>query len=300
MFKISDLSTDLIQKILDESSQFAQGKQAKVTQECYCSNLFFENSTRTKTSFTLAEKKLGLQLIPFDAATSSVNKGESLYDTVKTLEAIGLNIVVIRHSEDNYINQLSGINIPIINGGDGTGHHPSQSFLDLLTIKQEFGDFENLNIGIVGDIKHSRVARSNAEALRRLGARVSFSGPKEWFNEGAFFNGTYQPMDELVRNSDVLILLRIQHERHKNKTHYSKEEYHHKYGLTLEREQKMKPQAIIMHPAPVNRGVEIDSSLIECKRSRIFKQMQNGVFARMAILKNALEEKGYSFDEIQP
>ncbi|MDX7897544.1 aspartate carbamoyltransferase, partial [Bacillus velezensis] len=142
-----------------------------------------------------------------------------------------------------------------------------------------------LKVGIVGDVKHSRVANSNAQALRKLGARVSFSGPSKWFDEGAIINGTYQPLDELIKDVDVLMLLRIQHERHDDKMSYTDAEYHKRYGLTLEREKTMKPNAIIMHPAPINRGVEIDDTLVECKRSRIFTQMKNGVFARMAILK---------------
>jgi len=295
MFTITELSTEKINKILTEASAFANGKTAKIEGEVFCSNLFFEDSTRTKTSFDVAERKLGLQVVPFDASNSSVNKGESLYDTVKTIESIGVNLVVIRDKKDRYFDELKNINIPVINGGDGTGNHPSQCMLDLLTIYQEFGTFEGLKIGIVGDVKHSRVANSNAEALRRLGAKVYFSGPEQWFDEGALINGTYLSVDEMIHDVDVLMLLRIQHERHDSKMSFSASEYHKKYGLTKGREKTMKKEAIIMHPAPINRGVEIDTDLVECERSRIFKQMQNGVFARMAILKNALEEKGFSF-----
>lgn len=298
MLTITELTTEKINKILTEASEFANGKQAKIVGDCFCSNMFFEDSTRTKTSFDIAERKLGLQLIPFEPMTSSVNKGETLYDTVRTMESIGVNLVVIRHKEDHYFDQLKGIEIPIVNGGDGTGNHPSQSMLDLLTIKQEFGEFEGLKVGIVGDVKHSRVANSSAEALRRLGAKVFFSGPESWFDEGALINGTYQSLDELVKDVDVLMLLRIQHERHDHKMSFTKEDYHRKYGLTKEREAKMKSKAIIMHPAPINRDVEIDSDLVECKRSRIFTQMKNGVYARMAILKDELEAKGYKFAEI--
>lgn len=295
MFTITELSTEKINKILTEALAFANGKTTKIEDEVFCSNLFFEDSTRTKTSFDVAERKLGLQVVPFDASNSSVNKGESLYDTVKTIESIGVNLVVIRDKKDRYFDELKNINIPVINGGDGTGNHPSQCMLDLLTIYQEFGKFEGLKIGIVGDVKHSRVANSNAEALRRLGAKVYFSGPEQWFDEGALINGTYLSVDEMIHDVDVLMLLRIQHERHDSKMSFSASEYHRKYGLTKAREKTMKKEAIIMHPAPINRGVEIDTDLVECERSRIFKQMQNGVFARMAILKNALEEKGFSF-----
>lgn len=295
MFTITELSTERINSILTEAMAFANGKTAKIEGEVFCSNLFFEDSTRTKTSFDLAERKLGLQVVPFDASHSSVNKGESLYDTVKTIESIGVNLVVIRDKKDRYFEELKNIKIPVINGGDGTGNHPSQCMLDLLTIYQEFGKFEGLKVGIVGDVKHSRVANSNAEALRRLGAKVYFSGPEQWFDEGALINGTYMSVDELIAEVDVLMLLRIQHERHDDVMSFTASEYHRRYGLTKEREQAMKKEAIIMHPAPINRGVEIDSDLVECERSRVFKQMQNGVFARMAILKEALESKGYTF-----
>lgn len=295
MFTITELTNEKINKILTEALAFANGKTAKIEGEVFSSNLFFEDSTRTKTSFDIAERKLGLQVVPFDASNSSVNKGESLYDTVKTLESLGVNLVVIRDKKDRYFDELKKIKIPVINGGDGTGNHPSQCMLDLMTIYQEFGKFEGLKIGIVGDVKHSRVANSNAEALRRLGAKVYFSGPEQWFDEGALINGTYLALDELIREVDVLMLLRIQHERHDSKMSFSASEYHRKYGLTKEREKVMKKEAIIMHPAPINRGVEIDTDLVECERSRIFRQMQNGVFARMAILKETLEKEGYSF-----
>ncbi|GAA4161628.1 aspartate carbamoyltransferase [Chryseobacterium ginsenosidimutans] len=295
MFTITELSTERINSIVTEAIAFANGKTARIEGEVFCSNLFFEDSTRTKTSFDIAERKLGLQVVPFDAANSSVNKGESLYDTVKTIESLGVNLVVIRDKKDRYFDELKNIKIPMINGGDGTGNHPSQCMLDLMTIYQEFGKFEGLKVGIVGDVKHSRVANSNAEALRRLGAKVYFSGPEQWFDEGALINGTYLSVDEMIKDVDVLMLLRIQHERHDSKMSFSASEYHRKYGLTKEREKAMKKEAIIMHPAPINRGVEIDTDLVECERSRVFKQMQNGVFARMAILKEALEKEGHTF-----
>lgn len=296
MLSLSHFTNQQILHLLEEAQSFAQGKILKPKKQIFVSNLFFEDSTRTKTSFDVAERKLGLEVVPFDVTHSSVNKGESLYDTVKTLESIGVNLVVIRHKQNEYYKELSGLNIPVINGGDGTGNHPSQCLLDLLTIKEEFGSFEGLKVGIVGDVKHSRVANSDAEALRKLGAKVYFSGPENWFDEGALINGTYLQLDQLVKEVDVLMLLRIQHERHDSKMSFSAEEYHKKYGLTKEREKLMKPNAIILHPAPINRGVEIDTELVECERSRIFKQMENGVYARMAILKDALEQRGVEFE----
>ena len=299
MLAISHFSPKKIELILDQALEMADGKKYTAQDEIFVSNLFFEDSTRTKISFEMAERKLGLSVIPFDTSQSSVNKGESLYDTVKTLESIGLNLLVIRHGQNQYYDELKNIKIPIINAGDGTGNHPSQTMLDLMTIKQEFGSFKDLKIAIAGDVKHSRVANSACDILRKLDAKVYFSGPREWFDEGSLMNGTYREIDGLIPEIDVLMLLRIQHERHHQKIKYSPEEYLRKYGLTKEREQKMKPSAIIMHPAPVNRNVEIDSDLVECSRSRIFKQMENGVFARMAILKNILEQKGFTFKEIK-
>lgn len=296
MLRIADLSSEKINDLLDKAESFKNGKILKAKSEIYVSNLFFEDSTRTKTSFDVAQRKLGLQVVPFDVSASSVNKGESLYDTVKTLKSIGIDLCVIRHKKEKFYNEFKEIDISIINGGDGIGNHPSQNLLDLMTIRQEFGKFKGLKIGIVGDVKHSRVANSNAEVLRKLGAKVYFSGPEKWFDEGAIINGTYLSIDQLVKEVDVLMLLRIQHERHdEEKGKFNVEKYHKKFGLTKDREKKMKKNAIIMHPAPINRGVEIDTDLVESSKSRIFKQMENGVFARMAILHTALEKRGFEF-----
>ena len=295
MIKLSRVSTDSIEKILKEAQAFSEGKISKIEGDVFAANLFFENSTRTKTSFEVAEKKLGLQVIDFEADKSSIAKGETLLDTIKTLEAIGVEVAAIRHSETRYYDALKDTKLSIVNAGDGTGHHPSQAILDAMTIIQEFEKIEGLKIGIVGDVKHSRVANSDAGLFRRLGAKVYFSGPEFWFDEGMLVNGTYMQFDDLVKEVDVLILLRIQHERHEKSFNFKSEDYLKKFGLTKEREAKMKPTSIIMHPAPINRGVEIDSELVECERSRIFKQMQNGVFARMAILKYDLENRGFKF-----
>ncbi|MEN2434740.1 aspartate carbamoyltransferase catalytic subunit [Weeksellaceae bacterium A-14] len=295
MFTTAELTVSIINSLLKEANEFAQGKTLKPEKDIFVTNLFFENSTRTKTSFDIAERKLGLHVVPFEVSTSSILKGESLYDTVRTLEALGIGALVIRHQTDAYYRELEGIRIPIINAGDGKGHHPSQCVLDLMTIQQEFGSFKGLKVGIVGDVAHSRVANSDAEELRKLGAKVYFSGPSKWFDEGTLINGTFLQLDELIKEVDVLMLLRIQHERHEERMDMSLESYHRRYGLTVEREKNMKEKAIIMHPAPVNRGVEIAPELVECKRSRIFKQMENGVFARMAILKYVLEKEGYKF-----
>ncbi|MEH7084547.1 aspartate carbamoyltransferase catalytic subunit [Neobacillus drentensis] len=286
----NELKVDEIYQILTDAHNFKNGMQWRPDRQMFTANLFFEPSTRTKSSFEVAQRRLGLEVIPFEVLTSSVQKGETLYDTVKTLESIGVESIVIRHELDRYFDELVGkVNIPIINGGDGCGHHPTQSLLDLMTIQQEFDQFAGLKISIIGDIRHSRVARSNADVLTRLGAEVTFSGPKEWFDTRSTDISRYRPIDLAIQEADVVMLLRVQHERHHQKSSFTANEYHKQYGLTLEREKMMKQGSIIMHPAPVNRNVEIADSLVECKRSRIFKQMENGVYVRMAAIKRSIE-----------
>lgn len=286
---MSDLTTTEVKELLQVAQAFADGKTWSPQKPRFAANLFFEPSTRTRFSFEVAERKLGLELLDFDGETSSVKKGESLYDTVKTLESIGADVVVIRHPEDQYYRDLlPKLNIPIINAGDGCGQHPTQSLLDLLTIQQEFKEFKQLDVVICGDLRHSRVARSNAEILTKLGAKVSISGPQAWMS-GFEEQYPYLTMDEAVEQADVMMLLRIQHERHHGDEFLTKDVYHQQYGLTLNREKRMQKHSIILHPAPVNRGVEIADELVECRRSRIFTQMKNGVFIRMAVLKRALD-----------
>lgn len=282
------LTNEEILHIIARAQAFEQG-EAPVLQRAYnVANLFFEPSTRTKTSFEMAERRVGCEVIPFDAGFSSALKGETMYDTVKTLEMIGIDAVVIRAKEDEYYNELlEGINCAVINAGDGAGQHPSQCLLDVYTIYKEFGKFDGLNITIVGDISHSRVAKSNASALTRLGANVRFLCPEEWAGD---FEAAHS-WEAVLEDSDVIMLLRIQHERHAVSKNFSKDGYHEEFGLTPAREQRMKPGAIIMHPAPVNRDVEIADELVECERSRIFAQVRNGVFARMAILETILKER---------
>lgn len=286
LLSMEHLSNEEILHILDRAQAFENGEASGLTKKYHVSNLFFEPSTRTKTSFEMAERKLGLEVIPFDAGFSSALKGETMYDTVKTLEMIGLDAVVIRDKEDEYYNELlEGIQVSVINAGDGAGQHPSQCLLDLYTIRKEFGSFDNLNITIVGDISHSRVAKSNAVALARLGANIRYLCPPEWAGD---FEVAHS-WDDVLEDSDVIMLLRIQHERHAVSKNFSKDSYHDEFGLTPERERRMKDSAIIMHPAPVNRDVEIADELVECGRSRIFQQVRNGVFTRMAILETILK-----------
>lgn len=291
---MSQLSNEDIFNLL-ETAETLRKNNVKFDEQIFAANLFFEPSTRTKMSFIVAQKKLGLEMLDFHADSSSVLKGESLYDTARTFESIGAQMLVIRHEDDDWYKQINAnINIPIINAGSGKAEHPTQSLLDLLTIYQEFGYFEGLNIVIAGDIKHSRVAHSNLHALEKLGANVYVSAAPGF--EDPHMNFPNLSMDEAVEKCDVMMLLRIQHERHTEANKH--DDYLEAFGLTKEREAKMKDDAIILHPAPINRGVEIDSDLVECKRSRIFKQMNNGVYIRMAIMVNLLKDWGISNENL--
>lgn len=283
LFNLADLTVEEIEEILNRAGEFSDGAQSKVAENKVIASLFFEPSTRTQQSFSMAAMRLGAKVLTFNSEVSSMQKGETFYDTVKTFEMIGSDAMVIRHKENEYYKQLSGVKVPILSGGDGTGNHPTQSLLDLLTIKQDYGSFTGLKICIVGDIVHSRVAHTNMEVMNRLGMEVYTSGPEEFREEGA----NYIDFDRAVSEMDIIMLLRIQHERLSESMQMSKQDYNRAYGLNAERVAQMKPRATILHPAPFNRGVEIDDDVVECAQSRIFKQMKNGVFVRMAVIERA-------------
>ncbi|MGP4068181.1 aspartate carbamoyltransferase catalytic subunit [Halobacillus sp. B29] len=286
LLSMKQLTNDNIHHLFKIAKDLENGDLSWQAEGKFAANLFLEPSTRTKSSFHIAERKLGLDVLHLDGMDSSLTKGESLYDTLKTLEAIGADVAVVRQSEVGILDSCAeNLNLSLINAGDGCGEHPTQSLLDLYTIQEQFEEFEGLHVAIAGDLKHSRVARSNAHALQQLGARVSFVTKPEWKDET--FSHRYITMDEAVEQCDVLMLLRIQHERHEQKTFDSS--YLKDHGLTKERESRMKDDAIILHPAPVNRGVEIDAELVESKKSRIFRQMTNGVTIRMAIIQALLK-----------
>lgn len=292
VFDLRDFTSEEINMILDQAIAFKKGSlQVDYQQKKTVSLLFFEPSTRTHYSFEKAAFNLGCNTQNFNPDSSSIKKGESLYDTVKLFEVLGVDALVIRHPQDNYYRELKGIKVPIVSGGDGKGNHPSQSLLDLMTIKEEFGYFKGLKVVIVGDIFHSRVAHTNFEVMQRLGMEVYTSGPKEFAQEG--YN--YVELDSVIEQMDIVMLLRVQYERHEGIKELPAKEYNRLYGLTVKRYQKMKKGAIIMHPAPFNRGVEIVDELVESKRSRIFKQMHNGVFVRMALLHMVLENEKNSY-----
>ncbi|RRJ66627.1 aspartate carbamoyltransferase catalytic subunit [Paenibacillus oralis] len=287
---LKNLSAAEISSILDRAAYW-DAKAEKVIpalQDRFIANMFFENSTRTRFSFEMAEKRLGAQVLNFAAAVSSVEKGESIYDTVRTLESMGIDAGVIRLKP---IGMLEGIaekiGVPLVNAGDGNNEHPTQALLDLYTMKAHFRELKGLKVSIIGDIKHSRVARSNLWALQKFGAEVKLCAPENMQAPDLEAYAPYVSMEEAL-SGDVVMMLRVQLERHADGILNSAAEYRLHYGLTEARAAKLSPHALIMHPAPVNRGVEIDDAVVEHPQSRIFKQMQNGVPIRMAVLERAL------------
>lgn len=285
LLNLKDFSKNDILELLDLALEFKNGKQVDFANKKVVANLFFEPSTRTHYSFDMAAKRLGCQTLNFYPESSSLEKMETFYDTVKFFEAIEPDALVIRSKIDNYYNQFNNFKIPIINGGDGVSNHPTQSLLDLLTIYEQFGRVDGLNILIVGDIKHSRVAHTNIDILERLGNKVYLSSPKPFQEADLFF----EDLDETIQKVDVVMLLRVQFERHQESFDIKQEEYLDKYGLNKKRYEMMQDNAIILHPAPFNRGIEIDGDLVEADKSRIFEQMKNGLFLRMAVLYNELK-----------
>jgi len=250
-------------------------------------NLFFEPSTRTRFSFELAEKRLSADSMNFSAASSSVLKGESLRDTVQNIEAMRINFVVIRHSAVGAPHFLAScIDASVINAGDGAHEHPTQALLDMMTMKERTGRLKDLKVVIVGDIEHSRVARSNIHGLRTMGAQVGVCGPATMIPRNIEDMGitVYPHIEDAMAEADVLNLLRIQLERQGRELLPSLREYRNLFGVTLERLERIGRDLVIMHPGPLNRGVEIDSDVADSEFSVILNQVTNGVAVRMAVL----------------
>jgi aspartate carbamoyltransferase catalytic subunit len=250
-------------------------------------NLFFEPSTRTRTSFELAAKRLSTDVINFSVPTSSVVKGESLIDTALTVQALGADFIIIRHSSSGVPHLLAKtLTASVINAGDGTNEHPTQALLDAFTIRERKGNFRGLKIAIVGDIVHSRVAKSNIYSLTKLGAKVRLIGPPTLIPEELKDMGIdiFHDMEDGLKNVDVLMMLRIQMERQGKGFFPSTEEYSRNWGLTAERLSFAKSDAIVMHPGPMNRGIEIASEIADGPRSVILEQVTNGIAVRMAIM----------------
>lgn len=283
LLNLHHFGKDEILSILDLAFEFKNGKNVNFNQEKVICNLFFEPSTRTHYSFEMAAKRLGCQTIDFNPSGSSILKNETMEDTVRFFESIEPDVLVIRDREDRYYEKFKNIKIPIVNGGDGASSHPTQSLLDLMTIYEHFNTISNLKILILGDIKHSRVAHTNIEILKKLGNEVFLSSPKEFRQPDLFF----VEIDEVIQEVDVVMVLRVQLERHENLS-FDPENFLELHGLSKKRYDLIKENAIVMHPAPFNEGVEIAREVIEAPKSRIFHQMKNGLFLRMAVLYNEL------------
>ncbi|MEK6300861.1 MAG: aspartate carbamoyltransferase catalytic subunit [Acidobacteriota bacterium] len=295
---IRELSVEEINTILDTADSFKEVsarviKKVPALRGKTVINLFFEASTRTRTSFEIAAKRLSADAVNISASTSSVTKGESLIDTAQNLQAMAPDAIVIRHPSPGVPHQLSRmVGASIINGGDGAHEHPTQALLDAFTIREHKGSISGLQIAIVGDIMHSRVARSNAHLLTKLGAHVRVSGPRTLIPigydklidnaEGSLT--VCDRIDEAIAGSDVVMMLRIQRERMNAAFFPSLKEYSIQYGLTLRRLELAATDCIVMHPGPVNRGIEISSEVVDSARSLILDQVTNGVAVRMAIL----------------
>jgi aspartate carbamoyltransferase catalytic subunit len=292
LLDIESLSADDIVTVLDTAKAFkAVGERAikkvPALRGKTVVNLFVEPSTRTRISFELAAQRLTADVINFTAEASSLKKGETLKDTARNLEALNVDIIVMRHSASGAPHFLSRfLHASVINAGDGAHEHPTQALLDLFTIREKKGKIAGLNVTILGDILYSRVARSNIWALTKLGARVTLCGPATLVPRVFEQMGcavTYN-VDEAIAGADIINLLRIQHERQRKTMFPSIGEYTSLFGLTKARLALTKPEALIMHPGPINRGVEIDSEIADSVRSLIIDQVTNGLAVRMAVL----------------
>jgi aspartate carbamoyltransferase catalytic subunit len=283
LLSIDSLTDDQVARILDRAIDLhgwrstIGGLEGRIV-----FNLFYESSTRTAMSFATAAHRLGASAIALSVEHSSVKKGETLEDTARTLNAMRPDALVIRHRENGAAERVAQImDAPVINAGDGTNEHPTQALLDAATMRQRFGQMRGLKVAICGDIRHSRVARSNAKLLPRLGAHVRLAGPPELMPEGI----PQLSVDDAIAGADVVMMLRVQRERLEEDLGDAPGEYLSRYGLTAERLARAAPGAVVMHPGPMNRGVEIDSAIADDpERSLITLQVEMGVAVRMACL----------------
>src|SRR5438067_6786248 len=289
---LRELSVDQINLVLETADAFKQVgtreiKKVPALRGKTLVNFFVEPSTRTRTSFELAAFRLSADVVNISAGTSSLTKGETLKDTARNLEALHADIIVLRHSSAGAPKFLAErVNASVINAGDGAHEHPTQALLDVFTIREKKGRIEGLNVTILGDVLYSRVARSNIWALTKLGAKVTLCGPSTLVPrvfEKMGCRVTYD-VGDAIGNADIINLLRIQHERQRKSMFPSLGEYASLFGLNKARLEKTKPDALIMHPGPINRGVEIDSEIADCGRSLILEQVTNGLAVRMTVL----------------
>lgn len=289
---LEELGPEEITAILDTAETFLEisrrdRKKVPTLQGKIVFNLFFENSTRTRTSFSIAAKRLSADVQDFTASTSSLSKGESFIDTALNLEAMGADVLVVRHSTPGTPHLLSRhVNCSVVNAGDGPHEHPTQALLDLLTIRMRKGSIEGLTVGLVGDINHSRVARSNVWGLTKLGARVILCGPPTLVSKGFEKMGctVAHRLDEVLPELDVVNVLRIQFERDQRSVFPSVSEYFRLYGMTQERIARAKPGVLLLAPGPINRGVELTPEVADGPNSAILDQVANGLAVRMAVL----------------
>ncbi len=293
LLSIDQLSTDMIDLVLKTTDSFGEVgtrtiKKVPALRGRTVCNLFFEPSTRTRLSFELAAKRLSADVITFTAdSKTSVSKGESFKDTALTLQAMGLDAIVVRHTSGGSAKRLSEwVDASVLNAGDGSNEHPTQALLDLYTIKQRFGRIEGLHIGIVGDVSHSRVARSNIKAMTKMGAHVTVIGPPTLLpvTVGSWGVDVSTDLDAVLPKLDIVYLLRVQKERQVDQFFPSLREYSMFWGLDNRRVGLMKPEALIMHPGPINRGVEIAGDLPEMERFIVADQVTNGIAVRAALM----------------
>lgn len=299
---IQRLSADEITLILDTAAAFKEVgtrdvKKVPALRGKTLVNFFVEPSTRTRASFELAAFRLSADVVNMSASTSSLTKGETLKDTAKNLEALLADIIVLRHSSAGSAQFLAErLDASVINAGDGAHEHPTQALLDVFTMREKKGGIKGMNVAIVGDILFSRVARSNIHALLKLGAKVTLCGPSTLVPKAFEQMGVKvsHDIESTLEEADVVNLLRIQHERQRKEYFPSLGEYTALFGLTKQRASLLKPDAIIMHPGPINRGVEIDSEIADCPRSVILDQVTNGLAVRMAVLYLCTSARGNS------
>ena len=293
LVETANLNKKEIEFILDEAKKFINFNKKRVKKSNLLEgrtifNLFFEDSTRTRTSFEVAAKRLGADLINVAVKDSSINKGETLLDTMTTINSMNPDVLIVRHPEEGISKRISNnVDACVINAGDGSHEHPTQALLDALTIMNRFNNFSKLQIAICGDILHSRVARSNIIILSKLGAKVNVIGPKQWLpkNINKLPVEVYSDMKKGLKNCDIVMMLRIQKERIVGKIMPNQKTYFNKYGLDYNKLKYAKKNAFVMHPGPMNRGVEIDSKLADdITRSLIQEQVAMGVAIRMACL----------------
>src|SRR3989449_4014848 len=292
LLSINQLSREDIVKILDTAESFREVgtgviKKVPALRGRTVVNLFFENSTRTRISFELAAKRLSADVINFSTSGSSVAKGESLKDTALTLQAMGADAIVIRHSSSGAPYTLSRwVSASVLNAGDGTHEHPTQALLDLFTIREHFPSFEGLRIAIVGDVRHSRVARSLTFAMSKMGGEVTLVGPPTLIppEAGAWGAEVSHDLDGVLPKADVCYMLRVQRERQRQQFFPSVREYSRLFGLSRARVEALPENALIMHPGPMNRGVEIASDVADLPRAVITDQVTNGIAVRMSLL----------------